>query len=54
MVLRAGAAVGAFVLPVGLGVLVGVSARGFSEVGWVYAVLFLSAAVVALAQQTLP
>jgi hypothetical protein len=39
---------------IGIGLLVGLAARGFGGMGWVYAVLILSAAVVALAQQTLP
>ena len=52
--LRAASTAAVLALPVGLGAIVGVSAHDFDRVGWVYAVLILSAAVVALAQQTLP
>jgi hypothetical protein len=38
----------------GLGVLVGALARSTSEVGWIFALLVGSAAVTAIAQQTLP
>ncbi len=39
---------------VGFGVLASVAARGFGETGWIFALLVLSAAVTAIAQQTLP
>jgi len=39
---------------VGLGILVGVLARGPSGVGWIFALLLCSAVVTAIAQQTLP
>jgi hypothetical protein len=55
MLMRASIAVGALAPAIGLGVLVGMTARGTSvEMGWVYALLILSAVVVAIAQQTLP
>ena len=38
----------------GLGVLVGAFARGSAEAGWIFALLVGSAAITALAQQTLP
>ena len=38
----------------GLGALVGVFARGPEGVGWIFALLVLSAALTAIAQQTLP
>ena len=44
----------ALVPAVGLGVLVGVFARGPSGVGWIFALLLCSAVVTALVQQTLP
>jgi hypothetical protein len=55
MMMRASTAVGALAPAIGLGVLVGMTTRGTSgEMGWVFAILILSAAVVAIAQQTLP
>lgn len=39
---------------VGLGALIGVFTRGPEGVGWIFALLVLSAAVTAIAQQTLP
>ncbi len=39
---------------VGFGVLVSLVARGFGGMGWVFALLVLSAAVAAIVQQTLP
>lgn len=39
---------------VGLGALIGVLTRGAEGVGWIFALLVLSAAVTAIAQQTLP
>lgn len=44
------------VLPaaVGLGALIGMFARGPEGTGWIFALLALSAAVTAIAQQTLP
>jgi hypothetical protein len=39
---------------VGLCTLAGLATRIVGEMGWVYAMLILSAAVVAVAQQTLP
>jgi hypothetical protein len=55
MLIRASIAVGAVAPAIGLGVLVGMTARGTGgEMGWVYATLILSAVVVAIAQQTLP
>jgi hypothetical protein len=42
-------------LAVGLGTLIGLVAHGSGEAGWaVFALLVLSAVVVAIAQQTLP
>lgn len=41
-------------LPAVLGVLVGASARGPEGIGWILALIFISAAVTAIAQQTLP
>ncbi|CAN5189198.1 hypothetical protein BH18ACT10_BH18ACT10_03380 [soil metagenome] len=38
----------------GLGAIVGVFARGPEGTGWIFALLVLSAAVTAIAQQTLP
>jgi hypothetical protein len=55
MLIRASIAVGAVAPAIGLGVLVGMTARGTGgEMGWVYATLILSAVVVAITQQTLP
>lgn len=49
------AALKAFSLAVGLGAPVGLVSRGSGEAGWaVFALLVLSAVVVAIAQQTLP
>ena len=39
---------------VGLGVLVGIFARGPGGVGWIFALLLCSAVVTAIVQQTLP
>ncbi len=39
---------------VGLGALAGVVAQNFGGMGWIFAVLVLSAAAVAAFQQTLP
>ena len=39
---------------VGFGVLASLVARGFDGTGWVFALLVLSVAVAAIAQQTLP
>jgi hypothetical protein len=52
--LRAATAVAVLAPAVGIGTLVGVAASGSGGMGGVYAVLILSAAVVAIAQQTLP
>jgi hypothetical protein len=38
----------------GIGVLVGILGRGPNGMGWAYAMLILSAVVVAVVQQTLP
>jgi hypothetical protein len=37
-----------------LGVLIGASARGPEGIGWIFALIVISAAVTAIAQQTLP
>jgi hypothetical protein len=37
-----------------LGVLIGASARGPESIGWIFALIVISAAVTAIAQQTLP
>jgi hypothetical protein len=39
---------------VGVGALVGTSVRGTEGIGWIFALLVLSATLTALAQQTLP
>jgi hypothetical protein len=44
----------ALVLATGLGVLAGIMARYHGELGWAFALLVLSAAMVAIFQQTLP
>jgi hypothetical protein len=48
------AATGALVPAAGIGVLVGILGRGPNGMGWAYAMLILSAVVVAVVQQTLP
>jgi len=53
-VLRRPALLIALLPAVGLGVLVGAFARTSGEVGWIFALLVCSAAVTAIAQQTLP
>jgi hypothetical protein len=41
-------------LPAVLGVLIGASARGPEGIGWILALIFISSAVTAIVQQTLP
>ena len=41
-------------LPAGLVALAGVVSLGFGGMGWIFALLVLSAAVTAIVQQTLP
>ena len=45
---------GLLLLAVGLGALLGALALSFGGTGWIFALLVLSAAVTAIAQQTLP
>ncbi len=45
---------GALLPAVGLGVLVGAFTHGAEGIGWIFALLVLSAMVTAIAQQTLP
>jgi len=53
-VLRTAVPLRILVSAVGFGVLASLVARGFGGTGWVFALLVLSAAVAAIAQQTLP
>jgi F0F1-type ATP synthase assembly protein I len=53
-VLRGPRLLGALLPGAGLGVLVGAFARSSGEGGWIFALLVGSAAVTAIAQQTLP
>lgn len=45
---------GVLLTAVGLGVLVGIFTQGPEGIGWIFALLLLSAAVTAIVQQTLP
>ncbi len=45
---------GVLLTAVGLGALIGTFTRGPEGIGWIFALLVLSAAVTAIAQQTLP
>jgi hypothetical protein len=53
-VLRTAASPGILIPVVGFAILASVAARGSGGAGWILALLVLSAAVTAIAQQTLP
>jgi uncharacterized membrane protein len=53
-VLRLATKIETAAIAVALGASVGLTARGYDSGGWVFALLILSAAAVAIAQQTLP